>query len=453
MSIHRSISTASLAVALLVLGGCRKDEPDAYGNFEASEVVVSAEGSGRLLRFEARQGEPLAAGTVVALIDTTTLGLQTQELASQQAASLTRTREAEAQIGVLQAQLQTAREEHARTLRLFRAEAATAQQLNLAEGEVRVLEQRIRAAQAQVEGARQEVGGVQARTAQVQEQIRRAQVVNPAAGTVLTTYAEPGEFVQPGQPLYKIADLRALTLRAYVSGAQLAAVRLGQRVTVQVDGGDDARIGLPGTVTWISSEAEFTPTPIQTRDERTEQVYAVKVRVANPDGVLKIGMPGEVVLPPAAAPAKRAGAMSAAPASTEPAVSVQALSKRFGETLALDGISFDVRPGELFGFIGPDGAGKTTLFRILTTLLVPDEGEARVLGLDVVRDLWALRVARGLHARPLLALPRPERGGEPALLRLRLRDDDRGALSTSSPRSTGRSSRSRTAAPARSPAG
>lgn len=307
MNIHRSISTASVAVALLALGGCRKDEPDAYGNFEASEVVVSAEGSGRLLRFEARQGEPLDAGTVVALIDTTTLGLQTQELASQQAASVTRTREAEAQIGVLQAQLETAREEHARTLRLFRAEAATAQQLNLVEGEVRVLEQRINAAQAQVEGARQEVGGVQARTAQVQEQIRRAQVVNPAAGTVLTTYAEPGEFVQPGQPLYKIADLRALTLRAYVSGAQLAAVRLGQRVTVQVDGGEDARIGLPGTVTWISSEAEFTPTPIQTRDERTEQVYAVKVRVANPQGVLKIGMPGEVVLPPAAPPAKRAG--------------------------------------------------------------------------------------------------------------------------------------------------
>lgn len=307
MSIHRPISTASVVVALLIVGGCRKDEPDAYGNFEAEEVVISAEGSGRLLRFEARQGEPLAAGAVVALIDTTTLGLQTQELASQQAASVTRTREAEAQIGVLQAQLRTAREEHARTLRLFRAEAATAQQLNLAEGEVRVLEQRINAARAQAEGARQEVGGVQARTAQVQEQIRRAQVVNPAAGTVLTTYAEAGEFVQPGQPLYKIADLRALTLRAYVSGAQLAAVRLGQRVTVQVDGGEDARVGLPGTVTWISSEAEFTPTPIQTRDERTEQVYAVKVRVANPDGVLKIGMPGEVVLPPAAAPAKRAG--------------------------------------------------------------------------------------------------------------------------------------------------
>ena len=305
MIIHRSASAVLIPAALL-LAGCGKDPPDAYGNFEAAEVVVSAEGSGRLLRFEPRQGETLMEGAVVALIDTTALSLRTQELASQQAASVTRTVEAEAQIGVLQAQLATAREEHARTLRLFRAEAATAQQLNLAEGEVRVLEQRIAAAQAQTQAARQEVGGVQARTAQVQEQIRRSQVVNPAAGTVLATYSEAGEFVQPGQPLYKVADLRTLTLRAYVSGAQLAAVRIGQRVTVQVDAGPDERIGFPGTVTWISPEAEFTPTPIQTRDERTEQVYAVKVHVANPDGVLKIGMPGEVVLP-AAAPARRAG--------------------------------------------------------------------------------------------------------------------------------------------------
>lgn len=311
MIIHRPRSIpALLAVFLLagfLLAGCGEDEPDAYGNFEAAEVVVSAEGSGRLLRFEPREGEQVAEGAVVALIDTTALALQTQELASQEAASRTRTLEAQAQIGVLQAQLATAREEHARTLRLYRAEAATAQQLNLAEGEVRVLEERIRAARAQTEAVRQEVGGVQARTAQVQEQIRKSQVINPAAGTVLAAYAETGEFVQPGQPLYKVADLRTLTLRAYVSGAQLTAVRIGQRVTVQVDGAEgDERLRFPGTVTWVSPEAEFTPTPIQTREERTEQVYAVEVRVPNPDGVLKIGMPGEVVLAPAA-PAERAG--------------------------------------------------------------------------------------------------------------------------------------------------
>jgi HlyD family secretion protein len=298
--------TTALLAALL-LAGCRKDAPDAYGSFEAgAETVVSAEGSGRLVRFEAREGEPLAAGAVVAVIDTVALSLRGAELASQQAASETRTREAHAQTGVLMAQLATAREEHARTQRLYRAEAATAQQLNLAEGEVRVLEERIAAARVQTEAAQQEVGGVSARTAQLQEQIRRSQVVNPAPGTVLATYASAGEFVQPGQPLYRIADLRSLVLRAYVSGAQLASVRIGQRVAVQVDAGEDARASFSGTVTWIASEAEFTPTPIQTREERTEQVYAVQVRVPNPNGVLKIGMPGELVLD-AAAPARRAG--------------------------------------------------------------------------------------------------------------------------------------------------
>lgn len=295
-----SARSAALLAALLLVG-CREDEPDAYGSFEAAETVVSAEGSGRLVRFEAREGEPLAAGAVVALIDTVALSLRGEELASQQAASETRTREAQAQIGVLTAQLATAREEHARTLRLYRAEAATAQQLNLAEGEVRVLEARIAAARAQAEGARQEVGGVAARTAQLQDQIRRSQVVNPAAGTVLTTYASAGEFVQPGQPLYRIADLRSLVLRAYVSGAQLASVRIGQRVTVQVDAGEDERATFPGTVAWIASEAEFTPTPIQTRDERADLVYAVKVRVANGGGALKIGMPADLELPVASA--------------------------------------------------------------------------------------------------------------------------------------------------------
>lgn len=299
----------SLALSLVILlGACAKDEPDAYGNFEAEETVVSAEGSGRLLRFEPREGQQVAAGAVVALIDTTALALQTAELVAQEAAARTRTLEAQAQIGVLRAQLATAREEHARTARLYRAEAATAQQLNLARGEVRVLEERIAAAQAQTEAVRQETGGVQARTAQVQERIRKSQVVNPAAGTVLAAYAETGEFVQPGQPLYKVADLRTLTLRAYVSGAQLTAVRIGAPVTVQVDGaGDEERLRFRGTVAWVSSEAEFTPTPIQTREERTEQVYAVEVRVPNPDGILKIGMPGELVLAPDAAAGKRAG--------------------------------------------------------------------------------------------------------------------------------------------------
>jgi HlyD family secretion protein len=292
--------TAASLVALL--SACGDPEPDAYGNFEAIEVTVSAEVGGQLRSLEAREGLQLGAGAVVGQLDTTTLALQRQEVISQQGASRTRTVEAAAQLAVLRAQLSTAEEEHARTLRLYRAEAATAQQLNRSEGEVRVLRARVAAARAQSRGTQQEAGGASARVAQLSDRIRRTRIVNPISGTVLTTFAEPGEIVQAGQALYAIADLGTLILRAYVSGAQLARVRVGGRVDVRVDTADGERMILPGYVTWVASSAEFTPTPIQTRDERTDLVYAVKIRVANPAGALKIGMPADIVLPGSAAP-------------------------------------------------------------------------------------------------------------------------------------------------------
>ena len=283
----------------LAAAGCRKEKPDAYGNFEASEVVVSAELSGRLLRFDPSEGERLAAGAEVALLDTATLALQREEIVAQRGASQARTTEAQAQIGILQAQLATAQREYERTRRLYRAEAATAQQLDRAEGEVRVLRERIRAAEAQIGTVREEASGAESRLAQVSERLGKSRVVNPVSGTVLSTFVEPGEFVQGGAPLYKIADLDTLTLRAYVSGAQLASVRIGGLVQVRIDAGKDRLETLPGRLSWVASEAEFTPTPIQTEDERVDQVYAVKIRVPNRGGVLKIGMPGEVILPAA----------------------------------------------------------------------------------------------------------------------------------------------------------
>jgi HlyD family secretion protein len=294
----RRRSTPALTLVLLALAaGCRKEKPDAYGNFEADEVVVSAELGGRLLRFDAAEGQRLAAGAEVALVDTTSLALQREEITARRGASQARTGEAEAQTGVLVVQLATAEREYERTRRLYRAEAATAQQLDRAEGDVRVLRERIRAAQAQTGTAREEASGAESRLAQVREQIGRSRVVNPIAGTVLATYADAGEFVQPGGPLYKIADLDTLTLRAYVAGAQLAAVRVGGAVQVRIDTGRKQMATLPGRLSWVASEAEFTPTPIQTADERTDQVYAVKIRVPNRNGMLKIGMPGEVIIP------------------------------------------------------------------------------------------------------------------------------------------------------------
>lgn len=289
---------AGLALLLAAaLSGCGKESPDAFGNFEATEIVVSAELGGQLLSFSAREGEQLAAGAVVGQIDTVALSLQREELSARRGAAGLRSNEAEAQIGVLQAQLATAEDAYQRTLRLYRAEAATAQQRDQTEGAVRVLRAQIRAARAGSGAAQEETGGAEARIAQLGEEIRKGTIVNPSSGTVLTSYVDAGEFVQPGQPLYRVARLDTLTLRVYVSGTQLAGLRLGEPVEVHVDSAGDQRRTLSGVVEWISSSAEFTPTPIQTRDERSSQVYAVKVRVPNPEGVAKIGMPADVDFP------------------------------------------------------------------------------------------------------------------------------------------------------------
>jgi HlyD family secretion protein len=297
------LTTILLAAALVAACG-RDAGPDAYGNFEADAVTVSAEATGQLIRLDAREGERVAAGAVVGLVDTTPLALQREELLASRATARSRAGDAAAQVPVLQARLVTARREYERTGRLAADQAATRQQLDRAEGEVRVLEEQIRAARAQAGTAARDVPNVDARLATLDERMRESRVVNPVAGTVLASYADRGEFVQAGQPLYKVADLGALTFRGYVSGAQLARVRVGQQVLVAVDVGADARRSLPGTVTWISSEAEFTPTPVQTREERTELVYAVKVRVPNPGGLAKIGMPGELRLPGATVAAR-----------------------------------------------------------------------------------------------------------------------------------------------------
>ena len=284
-------------VLLLGLGGCDDDRPDAYGNFEATEVAVSAELSGPVVAFPIREGQPLEAGESAALLDTVPLLLQRQELEAQREAAELRASEARGRVQVVEARLETAREDLARIERLWSAEAATDAQRVQARGAVRVLEEELAAARTGVRTAEREGVAVERRLDQLRDRLRRSHVVNPVSGTVLATWVEAGEFVQAGRPLYTIAALDTLTLRAWISGAQLADVRLGQEVDVRIDAGPDRLRTLPGRVTWIASEAEFTPTPIQTREERVSQVYAVEIRVANPDGVLKIGMPGEVVLP------------------------------------------------------------------------------------------------------------------------------------------------------------
>jgi HlyD family secretion protein len=297
-----SLRLGSGLVAVLFvmnLSACEADQPDAYGNFEADEVAVSSELAGLLDRFELQEGSTIEPGTVVAQVDTLQLSLQRQELVQQRLAARLRAEETRAEVGVLQAQLRTARDDYERTQRLFEDTAATASDLNRMQGRVDTLEQQITAARARVRMAEQEAITVDARVLQLDDQIRRGTVRNPLRGTVLTTYVEPGEYVQPGRTLYTIAALDTLTLRAYVSGDQLASIRIGQDVQVRYDTASDHLADSPGRITWVSSVAEFTPTPIQTREERVDQVYAVKIRVPNPEGRLKIGMPGELVFVPA----------------------------------------------------------------------------------------------------------------------------------------------------------
>jgi HlyD family secretion protein len=286
-----------LTVMLLptILAACGGGEPDAYGNFEATEVTVAAEVGGRLLAFRLEEGDRVTGDSVLGVVDTIPLVLEREAVVARRAAAQARTREAAANISALEVQHTIADRELARTERLLKQAAATAQQGDRAERDARVAREQLGGAKAARASALQEAAALDAQVASLDDRLARSRIRSPLSGTVLTRYVEPGEFVQPGQPLFKLASLDSLTFRAYVAQSQLTALRLGQEVRVGVDRADSI-VTLPGRITWIASSAEFTPTPIQTREERADQVYAVKVAVANPEGRLRIGMPGELVL-------------------------------------------------------------------------------------------------------------------------------------------------------------
>jgi HlyD family secretion protein len=285
----------TLGLVALTSAACSNDEPDAYGNFEATEVTVAAEVGGRLLAFRLDEGDRVGRDSIVGMVDTVPLVLEREAVVARRAAAQARTREAGSNIAALEVQQAIAERELARTERLRKQAAATAQQSDRAERDARVTREQLGGARAARAGARQEVAALGAQVASLDDRLSRSRIRSPLTGTVLTRYVEPGEFVQAGQPLFKLASLDSLTFRAYVAQAQLSRLRLGQDVRVGVDRGDSIAT-LSGRITWIASSAEFTPTPIQTREERADQVYAVKIAVANPQGRLRIGMPGELVL-------------------------------------------------------------------------------------------------------------------------------------------------------------
>jgi membrane fusion protein YbhG len=315
------------ATGLLAAGCAPSNGPDAYGNVEATSVVVSAETGGRLVSFTIDEGTRLTNGQTAGAVDAVQLALARDQLKAQRAAAAAGAAEtgqrirslqaqqdaARAQRSALQAQRDVADRAYARAKRLSDQQAGTAQQLDQAEREARVvadqltaqdhqidaLAGQIQAARHAADGAHQQVAALDAQIAQAEDRIRRSTVTSPIDGTVLETYVEAGEYVQPGQPLFTVADLRSVDVRAYVTEAQLAALRLGETARVTVDVGEGMRRSLDGTVSWIASQAEFTPTPIQTREERADLVYAIKIQVPNPEGLLKIGMPVDVEFVPA----------------------------------------------------------------------------------------------------------------------------------------------------------
>lgn len=285
-------------IAGLLLAGCSADteQADAYGNFESTEVTVASEIGGRLIQFQAVEGALLEAGTVVAVVDTAQLALKRAELEARRAAVRSRYPGIAAQEAVLETQRGVAQKELARFEDLASDGAATTKTLDDIRGQIDVLDAQIQAVRASNPPVFAELGVIDTQVSALEDQIARATILNPVRGVVLTTFAEPSELTAPGRPLYRVAPLDTLDLRAFISGAQLAEFRLGDEVEVTFDAGGSTLDTLPGRISWIASEAEFTPKLIQTREERVGLVYAIKIRVPNANGLLKIGMPGEVRL-------------------------------------------------------------------------------------------------------------------------------------------------------------
>jgi HlyD family secretion protein len=280
-----------------VLWGCSDDNDlsDAYGNFEAEETIISSEASGKILQFSIDEGDRLEAGMNIGYIDTTQLHLKKMQVLAQKKTLKTKFSSIFAQIDVLKEQKAVAKKTYDRIKKMYDEKAATAQQLDDIEGKIEVIEKQIAQVETQNSTVMNEMETIEIQIAQIEDMISKSIITNPVAGTVLSTYVEPFEITGPGKPLYKIADLESIILRAYFSGSQLPDIKIGKKVKVMIDKDSKTNQSYDGVITWIASEAEFTPKMIQTKEERVTQVYAVKIKVKN-DGKIKIGMPGEVVL-------------------------------------------------------------------------------------------------------------------------------------------------------------
>ncbi|MDR1698896.1 MAG: HlyD family efflux transporter periplasmic adaptor subunit [Prevotellaceae bacterium] len=286
-----------ITCSLLIACGGDKNKYDASGSFEAEETIISAEATGVIRQFDLEEGQILTKGQLIGYIDSTQLFLKKRQLESQIRALLGKKPNIAVQLSALQSQLGTAETERSRIERLVAGDAATPKQLDDVNAQIEVLKKQIEAQQSALNISSDGISGdavtLQVQVQQLEDQLAKCRLVSPQNGTVLAKIAKVNELTTIGKPLYKIADLQTITLRAFVTAAQLTQLKIGQKVKVFADFGEKETREYEGTISWISDKSEFTPKTIQTQDERANLVYAVKITVKN-DGYLKIGMYGQV---------------------------------------------------------------------------------------------------------------------------------------------------------------
>ena len=295
----KKIAFAITTALFLMSCGQKEQVYDASGTFEAVETIVSAAATGTIKTLNLAEGQVLKAGETIGYIDTTQLYLKKKQLRAQINVVLGKKPDVPAQIAAYQEQLKQANRERQRITNLLKADAATPKQLDDANAQIAIIKKQIAAQRSSLNitstSLNQETLPLNVQIDQLNDQLLKSKIINETAGTVLVKYVEVNEMASIGKPLYKISDLSSIILRAYITGNQLPAIKLGQKVEVLVDSADGKYKTYEGIIEWISDKAEFTPKTIQTKDERANLVYAIKVKLKN-DGYLKIGMYGEIIL-------------------------------------------------------------------------------------------------------------------------------------------------------------
>ena len=295
MQLNKKLTPVIISAIIMVASSCgnNKDKADAYGNFESDEIIISAQSTGDLMLFDIKEGKHLKEGELVGMIDTTSLVLQKNQIHARKNLLDAKNENIRSQLEVQTVQMKNLEREKSRLEKLFLHGAATEQQYEDIQGKVDVAVKQLESIKIQYQSVSAEKSVLESQLNLIHNQLNKCRIINPVDGIVLEKYANSHELATAGKSLYKVANLDEMELLVYVSGSQLSELKLGDSAKVYVDKNRNDLIEFPGVISWISSEVEFTPKIIQTREERVNMVYGIKLVVKN-DGTIKIGMPGEV---------------------------------------------------------------------------------------------------------------------------------------------------------------